>query len=231
MNLSILDGWWVEGYAGDNGFAIGAGEEYTDLTYQDDVESRAIYDLLEQEIVPLFYTRTLGRLAARLAADDEALDHDAVAGLQHGPHGGGVHGEVLLAVGSAVSEAGGGQPEEGERAGELAAAACSAAGIRCASRRWRPTAPIRCRSAANCRCKAKVNLGDFNPDDVEVQLFHGLVDSMGEIPQPRTVTMSHNGTRTGQYVAVHRLDSVPHERPARLQGARAAAARRSGEFV
>ena len=56
LNLSILDGWWVEGYAQDNGWAIGAGEEYTDLTYQDDVESRAIYDLLEQEIVPLFYT-------------------------------------------------------------------------------------------------------------------------------------------------------------------------------
>src|SRR5204863_171967 len=39
LNLSVLDGWWVEGYAQDNGWAIGAGEEYTDLTYQDDVES------------------------------------------------------------------------------------------------------------------------------------------------------------------------------------------------
>ena len=58
LNLSILDGWWCEGYDGQNGFAIGAGEEYTDLTYQDDVESRAMYDLLEQEIIPLFYTRS-----------------------------------------------------------------------------------------------------------------------------------------------------------------------------
>jgi len=57
LNLSILDGWWVEGYAGDNGWSIGSGEEYTDLTYQDDVESRSIYELLEQEIVPTFYTR------------------------------------------------------------------------------------------------------------------------------------------------------------------------------
>jgi hypothetical protein len=38
--------------------AIGAGEEYADLTCQDDVESRAIDDLLEQETVPLFYTRS-----------------------------------------------------------------------------------------------------------------------------------------------------------------------------
>src|SRR5205085_11910133 len=58
LNLSVLDGWWVEGYQQDNGWAIGAGEEYTDLHYQDDVESRAIYDLLEQEIVPLYYTRS-----------------------------------------------------------------------------------------------------------------------------------------------------------------------------
>ena len=47
LNLSILDGWWVEGYDGRQRLGHRAGEEYTDLTYQDDVESRAIYDLLE----------------------------------------------------------------------------------------------------------------------------------------------------------------------------------------
>ncbi len=41
--------------------------------------------------------------------------------------------------------------------------------------------------------KVRVELGGFKPDDVEVQLFHGLVDSLGEIPLPRTVPMSHNG--------------------------------------
>ena len=79
LNLRILDGWWVEGYAGDNGWAIGAGEEYTDLTYQDDVESRAIYDLLEQEIVPLFYTRASDGLPRGWLQDDEALDEHASA--------------------------------------------------------------------------------------------------------------------------------------------------------
>jgi starch phosphorylase len=43
------------------------------------------------------------------------------------------------------------------------------------------------------KVKARVQLGGFSPEDVEVQLFHGLVDSFGEIPHPRTVTMSHNG--------------------------------------
>jgi len=57
INMSVLDGWWCEGYKGENGWAIGAGEIYEDYEYQDEVESRAIYDLLEKEIVPLFYKR------------------------------------------------------------------------------------------------------------------------------------------------------------------------------
>ncbi|MFH1143050.1 MAG: alpha-glucan family phosphorylase [Candidatus Eisenbacteria bacterium] len=57
LNLSILDGWWDEAYSREVGWAIGHGEEYTDEAYQDMVESRALYDLLENEIVPMFYTR------------------------------------------------------------------------------------------------------------------------------------------------------------------------------
>jgi starch phosphorylase len=41
--------------------------------------------------------------------------------------------------------------------------------------------------------RAFVALGDLAPDDVEVQLVHGLVDNLGEVPNPRTVVMSHNG--------------------------------------
>ena len=58
LNLSILDGWWCEGYGQDNGWAIGAGEDYDDQDYQDLVESTALYDLLENEIVPAFYDRS-----------------------------------------------------------------------------------------------------------------------------------------------------------------------------
>ncbi len=57
INLSILDGWWVEAYNGTNGWAIGAGEEYDDPVYQDEVESRLLYELLENTVVPLFYQR------------------------------------------------------------------------------------------------------------------------------------------------------------------------------
>ena len=57
LNLSILDGWWDEADYIQTGWAIGNGEEYADTGYQDQVEANALYDLLEKEIVPLFYDR------------------------------------------------------------------------------------------------------------------------------------------------------------------------------
>jgi len=57
LNLSILDGWWVEGYRPEVGWAIGRGEDYTDHNYQNYVESNALYDILENDVVPLFYDR------------------------------------------------------------------------------------------------------------------------------------------------------------------------------
>ena len=57
LNLSVLDGWWPEAFQRDNGWAIGTGEELEDHTYQDEMESRVLYDLLEREICPLFYQR------------------------------------------------------------------------------------------------------------------------------------------------------------------------------
>ncbi len=64
LNLSILDGWWHEAFlemqeenVPTPGWAIGHEEVYEDLDFQDRVESDAIYDLLEKDIVPLFYSR------------------------------------------------------------------------------------------------------------------------------------------------------------------------------
>ncbi len=57
LNLSVLDGWWDEAYNGKNGFAIGQGEEYSNQTDQDIIEANALYDVLEQAAVPLFYDR------------------------------------------------------------------------------------------------------------------------------------------------------------------------------
>jgi len=57
LNLSILDGWWAEAYDGDNGFAIGAGEEHADPEKQDRRDAEALFDVLENEVLGLFYER------------------------------------------------------------------------------------------------------------------------------------------------------------------------------
>lgn len=64
LNLSILDGWWDEAYQGDNGWAIGSGEEYEDTEYQDDIESRALYNLMRESVKPVFYERGADDLPA-----------------------------------------------------------------------------------------------------------------------------------------------------------------------
>ncbi|MGA2584223.1 MAG: alpha-glucan family phosphorylase [Tepidisphaeraceae bacterium] len=62
LNCSILDGWWVEGYAPDLGWGIGRGENYSDYNIADTLESQALYDILEKQIIPLFYKRNVDNL-------------------------------------------------------------------------------------------------------------------------------------------------------------------------
>lgn len=56
-NLSILDGWWAEGYNGANGWAIGGNVDFNNMDEQDQHDAQSMYQLLEDEIVPLFYGR------------------------------------------------------------------------------------------------------------------------------------------------------------------------------
>jgi starch phosphorylase len=56
-NISILDGWWDEGYTGDNGWAIGGRESDPDDAAQAWADANSLYELLEQELVPRYYER------------------------------------------------------------------------------------------------------------------------------------------------------------------------------
>ncbi len=68
LNFSVLDGWWDEGFDPELGWKIGNGEEYSDPDYQDEVESRQLYNTLESEIIPLFYDRGEDRLPRKWIA-------------------------------------------------------------------------------------------------------------------------------------------------------------------
>ena len=57
LNCSILDGWWDEAAQPEIGWSIGRGESYNNPDVQDDIESRSFYEILEKQIIPIFFNR------------------------------------------------------------------------------------------------------------------------------------------------------------------------------
>jgi starch phosphorylase len=62
LNLSVLDGWWCEGYNGKNGWAIGPEITEGSVELQNEVDVASLYHLLETQIIPLYYAKPDGRL-------------------------------------------------------------------------------------------------------------------------------------------------------------------------
>jgi starch phosphorylase len=90
INLSELDGWWAEAYTTEVGWALGDGREHGDDPSWDAVEADALYDLLEREVIPEFYTRdgsgiptawvkrmreSMARLTPRFSADRSVREY------------------------------------------------------------------------------------------------------------------------------------------------------------
>lgn len=57
INFSILDGWWIEGFNGQNGWAIGEDRHFDDPEEQDKIDCESLYNILENEIVPMYYNQ------------------------------------------------------------------------------------------------------------------------------------------------------------------------------
>ena len=68
MLFRSLDGWWDEWYDGENGWAISSAEGETDVAKRDQIEANSLFDLLEHQIVPMFYVRTEGPAPRRWLA-------------------------------------------------------------------------------------------------------------------------------------------------------------------
>ncbi|HTE89315.1 MAG TPA: alpha-glucan family phosphorylase, partial [Terriglobales bacterium] len=62
LNLSVLDGWWGESYNGNNGWAIGAEIKDGSADFQNEVDLASLYQLLENQIIPLYYAKPDGKL-------------------------------------------------------------------------------------------------------------------------------------------------------------------------
>lgn len=200
LNCSILDGWWAEGYSPETGWAIGHGEEYADPEQQDQVESEALYTLLEQEIIPLFYDRGAdgiphGWVAKMKSAMQaicpyfnsnrmvrEYLEQFYLPAMRH---------SARLA-------------ENGyQRARQLAAWRTRLSESWCDVRFINITDNVGDVATFDDRItvRAEVALGRLQPSDVSVQLQYGPVDAAGEIRSPQVLPMQHVGeTGTGIYL-------------------------------
>ncbi len=201
LHASILDGWWCEGYGTECGWAIGLGEEFQDQGYQDQLEARALYNLLEDEIVPKFYDRArggdptawiqmmkgsmamaLGQFSSRRMVEEYAADFYKPAAAEF---------RALMANGAAHARA------------------------KVAARHRIETLWPGVRVAQPCvdrdisalyvgdtfAVRTLVHLGEFSPDEVEVEACHGRVGAQNLIRESHFVKMTPTGPLTDGWQA------------------------------
>jgi starch phosphorylase len=192
LNVSVLDGWWVEAYRPELGWAIGRGEEYQDLEYQDQIESRALYDLLEKEIVPLFYDRGpddlprgwIGRMKASIANIGPFFNtHRMVQEYATTAYLPGAQRFARLG-------ADGARPARDLAAWKQRMWA-SWGDVRVVAVDTPPTEEVSV--GAEVPVTAVVHLGSLTPRDVRVELYAGRIDAAGEILPDTRVTLAPDG--------------------------------------
>lgn len=197
INMSILDGWWDEAYESHVGWAIGHGEVYSDVEYQDKVESNAIYELLEKEVVPLFYDRAKDGLPrAWIQRMKQAMLHICPEFDINRM----VREYATRAYFPASDRYNEFLADSAAKAKQLATWKSELTG------HWREL-KIESIEAANLeqvqvgddmRVRARVKLGGLHPDDVSVQIFHGPIDSHGNISQGEVIPMVLSEQNDGQ---------------------------------
>ncbi len=194
LNLSTLDGWWDEAWRNADptvnpiGWAIGRGEEYDDLTHQDQVEAEALYTLLERDVIPTFYDRGPDglprRWIARMKASIRTLCHffnthrmvreyterfylPAVDRYRELTAEGMARAKALAAWKARIRAHWGRIRVEEVDAGSLA----------------------ELRVGDEVHARARIYLGELTPEDVRVELYLGRVDADGQIVEAEATPM------------------------------------------
>jgi starch phosphorylase len=190
MNCSILDGWWEEGYDPEVGWAIGRGENYADPQYQDHVESQALYDILEKQIVPLFYKRTVDNLPREWIARMKSCMRKLAPVFNTNRMVRQYTEQFYLPAATRGAVLG---ADGMKRAKELAHSLDRLRG------KWGSIKIVgvhtsgngHYRVGENMQVEALVELPDIDPSELQVQLYAGPVSATGQIESPHTLAMSH----------------------------------------
>ncbi|AJW38317.1 DUF3417 domain-containing protein [Rhodococcus sp. 06-418-5] len=200
LNLSIRDGWWDEMYDGENGWAIPTADGVTDDNRRDDLEAAALYELLEQAVLPKFYDRgddgvpsrwiemvrhTLEQLGPKVLASRMVQDY------------------TLGYYAPAAESARAASAENNRGASDVASyrrrveQAWSAVKVTRVDSDGLPDTPV---IGADLSLRADVDLGGLDPSDVVVQAVVGRVDEEENLTDIRTTAMTHVGTEGGEHI-------------------------------
>ena len=200
LNCSILDGWWDEMFTGDNGWAVTSAEKVEDLDKRDRIEADSLFGLLEQQIVPLFYDRS-----------GDGLPHGWIDRVRAGWRSLGPQVNAARMVRDYVTEL---YEPLASRTEQLNADAHQRARelVQWRSRieaGWPAVAVVAVSGAdsdvtalgATRSVQAEVALGSLSPQDVSVQLMHGVVGEGDQLVDPAIEVLSETGTSSAGTVS------------------------------
>jgi starch phosphorylase len=211
LNLSILDGWWAEAYTPEVGWTIGHGEVYDDRNYQDHIESNALYDLLEQEVIPLFYKRSSDGLPRgwieKIKASMKAVcptfnTHRMLREYTENYYTPACtrYSRFFQDDAETAKSFAGWKQEIQEHWPQMQV------------QRVHSDIPVETQVGVANNVRAEIHLGELTPQDVTVELYHGPVDTSGEILEPQIVEMEYEpaqgskaNSKTGVYSFVKQL--------------------------
>ena len=190
INVSILDGWWAEAYNPTTGWAIGRGEDYQDED-QNEVESNALFDLLEKEIIPLFYTRTgddlprgwIAKMKTAMRAIGPEYNTNRMVRQ---------YAEELYLPALQRSEIL--SKNNLEHARQLAAWKQHMhndwKGLKILDVKFEKHDGLQV--GEECVVRTLLDIGKLIPDDISVEMFYGPLNAKGEIESPQTLAMQVN---------------------------------------
>lgn len=198
LHVSVLDGWWDEGYTNDNGFAIGLGEDYPNRNDQDTMEALLLYDLLEQVIIPTFFDRPKNRMphdwVARMKASIRSVAGKFSTTRMVRDYAKNFYLPAMER--SRVLAANNGEQARALRDWKLRILA-----------EWKNVKVqnvhldgIGAAYVGNhVEVYATVELGALSPNDVLVEGYYGSVDSHGNIAEPKVITLQMKSAANGVF--------------------------------
>ncbi|MFD4292490.1 alpha-glucan family phosphorylase [Rhodococcus sp. NPDC058532] len=194
LNLSILDGWWDEMFDGENGWAIPTADGVLDEARRDDLEAHAMYDLLEQSVLPKFYDRGADGVPARwvemVRHTLQSLGPKVLASRMVRDYVVDLYAPAARASRLAIADGYAGARQVAHYR-ERVDAAWPAVQVVQVDSSGLPDTPV---IGAELSLRAYLQLGGLEPTEVTVQAVLGRVGSDEDLSDVVTVEMSHAGT-------------------------------------